>query len=102
MVSGYDNPVFFCIGKHRFQPGLLLVDILFAGIGIFITFLAVFLNQRSRVNPDDADGGTFLFECLGVITGGHCPAAADMGVIQYGLRVSAIFMVSQDREPVDH
>ena len=42
----------------------------------------------------------FAGDWTGVITGGHCPAAADMGVIQYGLRVSAIFMVSQDREPL--
>ena len=102
MVSGYDNPVFFGISQHRIQPCQLFVDILFAGIGVFIILFAVFVDQRSRVNPNDTDGCTFFLEYLCVVTVGHCPTAANIGVVQYSLCVTAIFVISQNRKPINH
>jgi len=102
MVSGNDNPVFLGGAQYGVHPGKLLPVVLLAGIGIGIAFIAVFVNHRGGVYPKDADSSAFILECLGIITGRHCPAAADVTVVEHSLRIAAVFVVAQQGEPVYH
>ena len=95
MVSGNDNPVLFGGSQYGIYPGKLLLVILLAGIGIGLAFVAVFVNHRGGVYPKDADGSAVVLERLGIITGGHGPAAADITVVEHSLRIAAVFVVAQ-------
>ena len=101
MAHDYD-PVFLGRGKHAVQPTQLLVDVLLAGVGILGELLAVLVDEGRGVDEDDAHGGAFLAERLGVVAGGHLPAAAHAAVVHDGLRRAAIFVVSTDGMPVNH
>lgn len=94
MVSGNDNPVLFGGSQYGIYPGKLLLVILLAGIGIGLAVVAVFVNHRGGVYPKDADGSAVVLERLGVITGGHGPAAADITIVEHSLRITAVFVVA--------
>ena len=44
MVSHYDDPVFLGGSQYSVQPLQLVIDVLLAGIGVFVVLLAVFVN----------------------------------------------------------
>ena len=101
-MSGHDYPVFFSGGQDRINPCELLFVILLASIGISLFLITVFVYHRSGIYPNYPDSHAFVFKNFGIVTCGHCPAAADIRIIQYGLRVAAVFMITQQRKPVYH
>ena len=102
MVAYDDDPVFLGGCQHAVQPLQLGVDVLQAGVGILVALLAVFVDERGGVQPHDAHGSALFIEGLGVIAGGHLPAAADAGIVEHGLRGAAVLVVAADGVPVDH
>src|SRR5699024_4951897 len=102
MLPYYDNPIFFGSSKHRVYPCQLLVHVLFAGIRISFALVTVFVNQRSGIYHHKTDGSSFLLKNFGIITTRHRPATTHIGIIQHSLRITPVFMISQDREPVYH
>ena len=102
MVSHYDDPVFLGGSQYSVQPLQLVIDVLLAGIGVFVVLLAVLVNEGSSVQPYDAYRSTFFAEGFGVVAGRHLPATAHAGVVEYGLCRAAVFMIATDGIPVNH
>ena len=102
VMSHHDYPVFLGGGQGGVQPLQLGVDVLVAGVGILVVLFAVLVDEGRGVNPDDAHRGALFVERLGVVAGGHLPAAADAAVVDDGLRVAAILVVAADGVPGNH
>ena len=101
-MSDYDYPIFFGNSQYRIYPCQLLIHILFTGIRISFALVTVFVNQRSGIYHHKTDGSSFLLEDFGIITTRHRPATTHIGIIQHSLRITPVFMISQDRKPVYH
>ena len=75
MVTDDDNPIFVGGGQGAVYPSQLAVDVLLVCIGIFRGVLAVTFDERSCVDEDETNAHTVIAEGLGIVAGGHHPAA---------------------------
>ena len=89
-------------GERLVEPCQLLLYVLLAGVGVFPGVLAVLLYHRCGVNEDQAHGNVVVLYYLSVVFCRHLPAAAHLGVVDHGLRVSAVLVVAADGIPGQH
>ena len=102
MVTHNQHPVFFGRCQYRIQPCQLLVHILLACIRILFRILTVFIQQRGCVNHYQAHRNIIVLQHLCVITCRHLPTGTHLTIIQYSLRITTIFMITQYRIPWNH
>ena len=102
MMSGYDHPVLTGNSQYRVYPCQLFLIILLTSIRILLTVLTILIDHRSRIYPNHTQCSPFFFKCLSIITGRHLPTATHLTIIQYCLRITTIFVITQQRKPVYH
>ena len=104
VVADDDLPGFIGLLQRRVDPAQLFVDVLRGNVPVgFLRFLVVLVDQRRGVDPNHAQGGGVAhLETFGVVAVGHHPAAADVAVVEDGLRVAPVLVVAENRIPVEH
>ena len=102
VMAYYEYPVFLGRSQHRIHPGQLFVDVLLAGIGIFLRIFPVFVHQWGGINHDQTDSYTIVLHHLRVITVGHVPTGTHLRIVNRCLRIAPVFMVTQDGIPRQH
>ena len=53
MVTNHDLPASLALRQGLFDPAQLCLFILLSGIGVFVAFLPVFVDQRGGVNEEE-------------------------------------------------
>ena len=101
VVAYHYHPVFLGVCQRLVNPCKLLLYVLLAGVGIFFGVLAVLVYHWCGVYEYKAHGHAVVFQHFRVILGGHFPAA-HLGVVDDGLRVSAVLVVAADGIPREH
>ena len=102
MMTDDDHPVLMGILQCLIQPLQFSLAALLMGVGICDTIIAILVNQRRSIEENDAELATFILKDLGIITLLETPAAADFRIVENGLCVAAVFMITENRIPKTH